>query len=136
VARSELDALPDALEQQITCSFSAPPALDEYADSPGATVVARGVNYATAHEIALKVRELSGLVVEAYSPADLMHGPIAAIRPGWPVVVVAPTGPARPSVEGLVLPLCERGARIIAVSDVDAVLRRAQTRLPLVPRVP
>ena len=30
----------------------------------------------------------------------------------------------------------ERGARIIAVSDVAAVLRRAQTRLPLVPRVP
>jgi glucosamine--fructose-6-phosphate aminotransferase (isomerizing) len=65
-----------------------------------------------------------------------MHGPIAAIRPGWPVIVVAPTGPARPSVEDVVLPLRERGARIIAVSDVAAVLRRAQTRLPLVPRVP
>jgi glutamine---fructose-6-phosphate transaminase (isomerizing) len=52
------------------------------------------------------------------------------------VVVVAPTGPARPSVEGLVLPLLERGARIVAVSDVDAVLRRARTKLRLVPRVP
>jgi glucosamine--fructose-6-phosphate aminotransferase (isomerizing) len=65
-----------------------------------------------------------------------MHGPIAAIQPGWPVIVIAPTGPARPSVEGLVVPLKERGARVIAVSDVAAVLRRAQTRLPLVPRVP
>src|SRR5205807_935698 len=81
-------------------------------DAVGATVVARGVNYGTAFEVALKIRELSGLVVEAYSPADLMHGPIAAIRPGWPVIVVAPTGPARPSVEGLVFPLLERGARI------------------------
>jgi glucosamine--fructose-6-phosphate aminotransferase (isomerizing) len=35
-----------------------------------------------------------------------------------------------------VLPLRERGARIVAVSDVSAVLRRAQTKLPLVPRVP
>jgi glucosamine--fructose-6-phosphate aminotransferase (isomerizing) len=52
------------------------------------------------------------------------------------VIVVAPTGPARPSVEDHVLPLRDRGARIIAVSDVSAVLRRAQTRLPLVPRVP
>src|SRR2546421_533133 len=112
------------------------PALEEYADSVGATVVARGVNYGTAFEIALKIRELSGLVVEAYSPADLMHGPIAAIRPGWPVIVVAPTGPARPSVESLVLPLLDRGARIIAVSDVAAVLRRAQTRLPPVRCVP
>jgi glucosamine--fructose-6-phosphate aminotransferase (isomerizing) len=136
VAEAELLQMPDLLRQQIELSFETAPALDEYADAVGATVVARGVNYGTAFEIALKIRELSGLVVEAYSPADLMHGPIAAIRPGWPVIVVAPTGPARPSVEGLVLPLRDRGARIIAVSDVAAVLRRAQTRLPLVPRVP
>ena len=128
--------MPEALAAQIDLSLDETPSLEEYRDAVGLTVVARGVNYGTAFEIALKIRELSGLVVEAYSPADLMHGPIAAIRPGWPVVVVAPTGPARPSVEDLVLPLRERGARIIAVSDVEAVLRRAQTRLPLVPRVP
>ena len=77
-----------------------------------------------------------GLVTEAYSPADLMHGPIAAIQPGWPVVVVAPSGPARPSVEEVVPPLRARGARLMAVSDVHAVLRRAQTRLVLAPGVP
>ncbi len=136
VAEAELARMPSVLEEQIELSIATAPPLDEYGDAVGATVVARGVNYGTAFEIALKIRELSGLVVEAYSPADLMHGPIAAIREGWPVIVVAPTGPARPSVEGLVLPLLERGARIIAFSDVTAVLRRAQTRLPLVARVP
>src|SRR2546423_290742 len=136
IAEAELARMPSVLEQQIELSIATAPALDEYGDAVGATVVARGVNYGTAFEVALKIRELSGLVVEAYSPADLMHGPIAAIREGWPVIVVAPTGPARPSVEDLVLPLRERGARIIAVSDVNAVLRRAQTRLALVPRVP
>ena len=136
VAEAELARMPSVLEEQIELSIATAPALDEYGDAVGATVVARGVNYGTAFEIALKIRELSGLVVEAYSPADLMHGPIAAIRPGWPVIVVAPSGPARPSVEGLVFPLLERGARIIAVSDVTAVLRRARTKLPLVARVP
>jgi glucosamine--fructose-6-phosphate aminotransferase (isomerizing) len=136
VAEAELERMPETLEQQIALSLGSAPPLGEYADVVGATVVGRGVNYGTAFEIALKIRELSGLVVEAYSPADLMHGPIAAISPGWPVVLVAPTGPARPSVEDVVLPLRERGARLLAVSDVDAVLRRAQTRLPLVPRVP
>jgi glutamine---fructose-6-phosphate transaminase (isomerizing) len=136
VAERELERMPELLRRQLELSLDTAPELDEYAESVGATVVARGVNYGTAFEIALKIRELSGLVVEAYSPADLMHGPIAAIRPGWPVIVVAPTGPARPSVEEVVLPLRDRGARIIAVSDVAAVLRRAQTRLPLVPRVP
>jgi glutamine---fructose-6-phosphate transaminase (isomerizing) len=135
-AEVELAEMPKTLERQIELSISSAPSLDEYAGAVGATVVGRGVNYGTAFEIALKIRELSGLVVEAYSPADLMHGPIAAIQPGWPVVLVAPSGPARPSVEDVVLPLREREARLLAVSDVGAVLRRAQTRLPLVPRVP
>jgi glucosamine--fructose-6-phosphate aminotransferase (isomerizing) len=136
VALGELRGMPAILERQIALSLESAPPIEEYREAVGATVVARGVNYGTAFEIALKIRELSGLVVEAYSPADLLHGPIAAIQPGWPVIVVAPTGPARPSVEEVVVPLVERGARVIAVSDVAAVLRRAHTRLPLVPRVP
>jgi glucosamine--fructose-6-phosphate aminotransferase (isomerizing) len=135
-AREELARMPEALAAQIELSLREPPPLDEYRAAVGATVVARGVNYGTAFEIALKIRELSGLVTEAYSPADLLHGPIAAMQPGWPVVVVAPSGPARPSVEEIVPSLRERGVRLIAVSDVGAVLRRARTRLPLVPRVP
>jgi len=136
VAESELEQRPEILERQIALSRESAPLLDEYSDAIGATIVGRGVNYGTAFEVALKIRELSGLVVEAYSPADLMHGPIAAIQPGWPVVLVAPSGPARLSVEDVVLPLRERGARLVAISDVSAVLRRAQTRLPLVPHVP
>jgi glutamine---fructose-6-phosphate transaminase (isomerizing) len=135
-ARAELAEMPETLARQIALSLDDPPPLDEYRDAIGATVVARGVNYGTGFEIALKIRELSGLVTEAYSPADLMHGPIAAVQHDWPVIVVAPTGPARPSVEEVVAPLHKRGARLIAVSDVGAVLRRARTRLPLVPRVP
>ncbi len=136
VAREELARMPQALGAQIDLSTAQPPPLEEYRDAVGLTVVARGVNYGTGFEVALKIRELSGLVTEAYSPADLMHGPIAAIQPGWPVVVVAPSGPARPSVEEVIVPLRERGARLVVVSDVRAALRRAQTRLPLVAGVP
>ena len=137
VARDELLRMPEALEAQIRLSLgSDAPPLDQYRDTIGATTVARGVNYGTGYEVALKIRELTGLVTEAYSPADLMHGPIAAVQEGWPVIVVAPSGPARPSVEEVVAPLRARGARMIAISDVRAVLRRAQTRLPLVPGVP
>lgn len=135
-AREELARMPESLAAQIELSLGDAVALEEYRDAVGLTVVARGVNYGTAFEIALKIRELSGLMTEAYSPADLMHGPIAAIQPGWPVIVVAPNGPARPTVEEVFGPLRASGARLIAVSDVRAVLRRAQTRLPLVPGVP
>jgi len=136
VAREELGRMPALLERQIALSFETAPPIEEYRDAVGATVVARGVNYGTGFEIALKIRELSGLLVEAYSPADLMHGPIAAIQPRWPVIVVAPTGPAQESVEELGEPLRERGARVIAVSDAEPVLAAAHTPLPLVPGVP
>jgi glucosamine--fructose-6-phosphate aminotransferase (isomerizing) len=135
-SRDELERMPQTLASQIELSLSAEPSLDEYAGEPGATVVARGVNYASAHEIALKIRELAGLVVEPYSPADLMHGPIAAIRAGWPVVAVAPTGPAYESVASLAPALEERRARLLVVSDVDELLARAHTALPLVGGVP
>jgi len=136
VARAELARMPEALEAQIALSFKEAPRLEEYVYGAGATVVARGVNYCTAFEVALKIRELSGLVVEAYSPADLMHGPIAAIRPGWPVVAIAPTGPALRSVTDVLPTLEERGARLLVVSDVPELLERAHTPLPLVPGVP
>jgi glucosamine--fructose-6-phosphate aminotransferase (isomerizing) len=136
VARVELERMPDVLERQIALSFATPPRLDQLADAAGATVVARGVNFGTAYEIALKIRELSGLVVEAYSPADLMHGPVAAIRPGWPVIAVAPTGPVHASVAEVLPALEERGACVFVISDVEELLERAATALPLVPGVP
>jgi glutamine---fructose-6-phosphate transaminase (isomerizing) len=136
VAYAELARMPSLLEEQIALSFEAAPPLDGYVDSVGATVVARGVNYGTAFEIALKIRELSGLVVEAYSPADLLHGPIAAIRPGWPVIAVAPSGPAQASVSDLLPAIAERQARLLAVSDDPEVLSRADAPLPLVTGVP
>jgi len=135
-SRAELERMPEALEAQIELSLATLPPLAEYARESGATVVARGVNYGSAHEIALKIRELAGLVVEPYSPADLMHGPIAAIRSGWPVVVVAPTGPAYETVASLVPALQERLARLVVVSDVDELLLAAHTPLPLVRGVP
>jgi glutamine---fructose-6-phosphate transaminase (isomerizing) len=134
-ASDELAGMPERLARQIELSFATAPPLDEYADAIGATVIGRGVLYGTAFEIALKIRELSGLVVEAYSPADLLHGPIAAIPERWPVVLVAPSGPARASVEELIEPLQERGARLVVVSDVEATLALAHTRLPIVPGV-
>jgi glucosamine--fructose-6-phosphate aminotransferase (isomerizing) len=136
IAEAELQQMPDVLRQQIELSLETAPALDEYADAVGATVVARGVNYGTAFEIALKIRELSGLLFESWSAADLMHGPVAAIGPGWPVVAVAPSGPALGAMAEAVTAVAARGARTVVISD-DADLRaRGEIGLPLLPGVP
>jgi glucosamine--fructose-6-phosphate aminotransferase (isomerizing) len=129
----ELADVPEQLGRQLELSRTSAEAL-ELLD--GGTVIARGVNYGTAFEIALKIRELSGLLFEAYSGADLMHGPVAAISPGWPVFAVAPSGPACASVAEAIDGVARRGARLIIASDDQTLLARAAVAFPLLPGVP
>ena len=136
LALAELRAVPDQLARQLDRSASDARAVDALADIDGGTVIARGINYATSFEIALKVRELSGLLFESYSAADLMHGPVAALRSGWPVVAVAPSGPAFDELRTALEAVAARGARIIAVTDDVALAASADIALPLIPGVP
>ena len=126
-AFSELRRMPEVVAAQLERSWADAQRIEELA---GGTVMARGVNFGTAHEIALKMRELSGLLFEAYSSADLMHGPVAAIQPGWPVIAVAPSGPAQASMREAIAAVSTRGARLIVIADDP------DAELPLVPGVP
>jgi glucosamine--fructose-6-phosphate aminotransferase (isomerizing) len=135
-ARSELERMPALVEAQLEQSLADAERIDRYASIEGGTVVARGVNYGGAYEVALKIRELSGLLFEAWSAADLMHGPVAAIVSGWPVIAVAPSGPALESMRAAIDGLAVRGARLLVIGDADDVLASAETRLRLVPGVP
>lgn len=135
-ALAELERVPAQIEEQIERSWSEVAALDAFGPVDGGTVLARGINYCTSYEVALKIRELSGLLFEAYSAADLMHGPVAAIGPGWPVLAVAPSGPALEAMEAAVKDVARRGARLIVVSDVSRLCRRGSVALPLVEGVP
>ncbi len=99
-------------------------------------VVGRGFNYSTAFEIALKMKETSYLVAEPYSPADLLHGPVAMIDRRFPVLVVAPSGRVLADVAAFVDKLDDRHAELVAISDDTAVLARARVGLPLPPSIP
>jgi glucosamine--fructose-6-phosphate aminotransferase (isomerizing) len=135
-ALRELELMPGRLSVQLTRSFEDAAALADFAGIRGGTVVARGINYGTAFEIALKIRELSGLLFEAWSAADLMHGPVAAIAPGWPVIAVAPSGPALDSMKTAIRGLADRGAKVIAIADREDVLGAGVAPMRLVPDVP
>ena len=55
-------------------------------------VLGRGYNYSTAYEWSLKLKELAYIHAEPYSSADFLHGPIAMVERGFPVLAVAPGG--------------------------------------------
>jgi len=111
----ELARLPGALAAQLAVTGDAGAAVDAAAGWERLTVVGRGAHYATAFEAALKVRELAGIVAEAYSPADLLHGPIATAGPGQPLLAIAPVGPTEGSMRELVAAARERGAHVAAI---------------------
>jgi len=135
-ALGELQRLPEQLAAQLDQSWEHVTEIDRLGTVDGGTVVSRGINYCTAFEIALKIRELSGLLFESWSAADLMHGPVAAIGEGWPVFAVAPSGPALGAMAEAVAAVAARGARTVVISD-DADLRaRAEIGLPLLRGVP
>ena len=80
---------PEAMERQLDC----PRAGGVAAGWERLAVVGRGVAYGTAFEAALKLSELTGVIAAPWSSADFMHGPIAILEPGFPILAIAPVRP-------------------------------------------
>jgi glutamine---fructose-6-phosphate transaminase (isomerizing) len=74
------------------------------ARSNEALVVSRGHNYATALEIALKLKETSRIFADGYSTADLLHGPVVVAGAEVPSIAFRPDGaPGQAVDEALVV---------------------------------
>lgn len=99
-------------------------------------MIGRGFNYATACEIALKVKETSYAMADPYSPADFQHGPIAMLDEKLPLFVVAPSSRVSDDLDHILRLGRERGAPIIAVSDRADVLDAATAALPMPTGIP
>jgi glucosamine--fructose-6-phosphate aminotransferase (isomerizing) len=84
-------------------------------------VLGRGVNQATAFEWALKLQELTHIVAQPFSTADFLHGPVAVLEPGYPVLVVAAVGPAIDDVVDVLWRGKEAGASLVAISNSPMV---------------
>ena len=77
-------------------------------------VVARGLGLAVAQEAALKFKETCGLHAEAFSSAEVRHGPMALVEPGFPVLALTQDDETRPGLESVVKDLAARGGEVIA----------------------
>jgi glutamine---fructose-6-phosphate transaminase (isomerizing) len=80
-------------------------------------VTARGYNYPTALETALKLMETSYIVAHGFSGADLLHGPMAMIDRGFPVLAIASGGPGSAALRPVLERLKELGADTLVVGD-------------------
>jgi glucosamine--fructose-6-phosphate aminotransferase (isomerizing) len=131
VRLAQLLAIPDALTSTLTLDAEMATCADRYRYMTNCAVIARGYNYATAFEIALKLKELTYTDANPYSSADFQHGPIAVVDPGFPVVVIAPLGQVLPDVLQMLRELQERDAELVVISDSEEALGLGCTPLRL-----
>jgi glucosamine--fructose-6-phosphate aminotransferase (isomerizing) len=127
----ELRALPDQISKTLEGVAPLLTRVERYRFMEHCAVIGRGYNYATAFEIALKVKELTRIVAEPYSSADFRHGPIAMINEGFPVISIAPQGDVTPDVRRLIQELKPLNAEQLIISDDAALLEQANLAFPL-----
>jgi glucosamine--fructose-6-phosphate aminotransferase (isomerizing) len=106
-----LDTLPTALERAAQYTWQS--AVEVLANAERMFVIGRGTGLALAAETALKLKEVCGLQAEAFSGAEVRHGPMALVESGFPMLVLAPRGPAQPGLLELADDMRRRGARVL-----------------------
>jgi len=126
-----LRQLPAVLDQALECDWS--PAVEALREADRLFVVGRGLSLPVAMEAALKFKETCGIQAEAFSAAEIQHGPMALIEEGYPLLVFAPRGPAQAGVLEVARAMRSRGACVQLAAPPgtpEATLPLVDTGLP------
>lgn len=122
---SALDDLPGACAKALSYNWT--PFADEICGRPDERgslyVLGRGPALAIAQECALKFKETCQLHAEAYSAAEIMHGPVSLARAGFPILALAARDAAERSVVEIADQLARRGVDIFVTSDTKSAAR-------------
>lgn len=110
-----LAALPDRLRAAWRCDWDA--LVEALAEARGLYVVGRGPGFGIAQEAALKLKETCGLHAEAFSAAELRHGPLALVGPDFPVLVIRQQDESAAATHALVAELAGRGVPVLVTGE-------------------
>lgn len=110
-----LDALPQQLETAFARDWSA--ALPVLKSARNLFVIGRGYGFAVAQEAALKLKETCALHAEAFSSAEVRHGPMAIVDDGFPILAFATSDTAGDGVREVATEFVSRGAAVLLAAD-------------------
>ena len=126
----------DAIPEFAARALELRPAIEElvarYVFMENCVVVGRGLVYANAFEMALKLMETCYVVAERFSSADFLHGPLAVVERHFPIFAFAPPGVTLPGVTDLLERLKTLHADTL-VFTADEAAARACTRAVMLP---
>lgn len=126
-----LDRIPQQAAEALAVEDYVRQMAERYRYMQACVTIGRGYNYCTAFELALKMKELTYTVVEPYSSADFLHGPLALIASGFPVIIIAPSGKMLAEMKSFMGTAKERDAELVVISDDAEALDLGRAALPL-----
>ncbi|MBU2329343.1 MAG: SIS domain-containing protein [Alphaproteobacteria bacterium] len=110
-----VEALPEHFEQALALDWTA--LLEPLKSADSLYMLGRGPTLAIAAEAALKCKETCELHAEAYSSAEVLHGPVSIVGRNFPVVAFAARDKAEASIAGTVSKLAASNATCFITSD-------------------
>ncbi|HEY7688341.1 MAG TPA: SIS domain-containing protein [Dongiaceae bacterium] len=110
--------LPELLGKAVAQDWSAITA--PFVGAGSAFTIGRGAGYPIAMEAALKLKETASLHAEPYSAAEVLHGPIAIVQRGLPVLLFRQQDAAGPSLDRCAAALAAAGAKLMVASAQPA----------------
>ncbi len=117
--KHELILLPQKIDNILTHKEEIQKVARKFANSKDFIFIARGVNFATALEGALKLKEISYINATGYTAGELKHGPIAMLDESMPVLSVLMKGKVYDKILSNAEEAKARNARMIALTDSD-----------------
>jgi glucosamine--fructose-6-phosphate aminotransferase (isomerizing) len=122
-----IDALPMRLAE--AARFDWDQAIPALAAASSLVAIGRGPTLAIAREAALKLKELADLHAEAFSGAEFLHGPVALVEAGYPLLMFIAADETAPGLRQLAAQLRGRGADLFCADPAD----RNAAGLPTLP---
>jgi glucosamine--fructose-6-phosphate aminotransferase (isomerizing) len=97
----------------------------KFKDARDFMFIGRGINYPTALEGALKLKEISYIHATGYPAGEMKHGPIALISEGSPVVAIATKSSVYDKMLSNIEELKSRKARVIVIgTEGDEIIKK------------
>jgi glucosamine--fructose-6-phosphate aminotransferase (isomerizing) len=128
---AELMAVPDAISALLAMPLDLEPIVAALAKVPGVVVSGRGMAYAAALELAIKLKEACYLHAMGLSYADLLHGPIAVVDAQTPAIVVAAdSGPTLAGTIDLARRVTGAGASAFGIGGGPELASACTSALP------
>ena len=115
--KHELIILPQKIEEVLAHKDSIQACAKKFANSKDFIFIARGINFPTALEGALKLKEISYINATGYTAGELKHGPIAMLDESMPVLSILMSGKVYEKILSNSEEAKARNARMIALTN-------------------